>query len=50
MFKNCFLTSEYVTQLDDSPVPDKQVKPHEVVLTVDKVFRCQNYTVLGDDE
>lgn len=50
MFKSGEFTSEYVTQLDGSPVPDKQVQPHGVELTVDKIFRCSNYTVLGDEK
>lgn len=50
MFKSGEFTSEHVTQLDGSTVPDKQIQPHGVELTVDKIFRCQNYTVLGDDD
>lgn len=50
MFQSGEFTSEYVTQLDDSPVPDKQVQPHGVELTVNKVFKMRNFCIIGDDE
>jgi dUTP pyrophosphatase len=50
MFKSGKFVSEYVTQEDGSNVSEKQVQPHGVELTVGKIFKCRNYTVLGDDE
>jgi len=50
MFKSGEYISRHVTQTDGSKVPDKQIQPHGVELTVDKVFRCNDYTVLGDDK
>lgn len=50
MFKAGEYTKKFIRQRDGSEVPDKQVQPHGVELTVDKVFKCQHYTVLGDDE
>jgi len=50
MFKSGEFISKHVTQADGSKVLDKQIQPHGVELTVDKVFKCNNYTVLGDDD
>lgn len=50
MFASGKFVSSHVTQADGSTVPEKQIQPHGVELTVDKIFKCQNYTVLGDDE
>lgn len=50
MFKSGEFVSDYVTQTDGSTVPEKQIQPHGVELTVDKIFRCNYYTVLGDDD
>lgn len=50
MFKSGEFVSEYVTQLDGSTVPDKQVQPHGVELTVDEVYRLSDFCVLADDD
>ena len=50
MFRSGEYTSQYVTQLDGSEVPDKQVQPVGVELTVDTIYKVDGYTVLKDDE
>lgn len=49
MFKSGEFVSDYVTQVDGSKVPEKQVKPHGVELTIDKVWRLTDYCVIADD-
>jgi len=50
MFRSGEYTSQYVTQLDGSKVPDKQIQPVGVELTVDTVYKVDGYTILKDDE
>lgn len=50
MFRSGEYTSQYVTEIDGSTVPDKQIQPVGVELTVDKIFRVDGYTILKDDE
>jgi len=49
-FKSGEFTSDFVTELDGSTVPEEQIQPVGVELTVDKIFRVDGYTVLKDDE
>jgi len=49
-FKSGEFTSDFVTELDGSTVPEEQIQPVGVELTVDKIFRVDGYTVLKDDK
>lgn len=50
MFKSGHFVSKHVTEIDGSKVPEKQVQPNGVELTVDKIFRCDGPTFIGDEE
>jgi len=50
MYRSGEYTSQYVTELDGSKVPDKQIQPVGVELTVDTIYKVDGYTILKDDE
>ena len=50
MYKSGEFVSRYVRTEDGERVPDKQIQPNAVELTLDKVYRLDGYCVLKDDE
>jgi len=50
MYQSGEFVSNHVRQQDGSKVPEEQVQPHGVELTIDKVYSLQNYCVIGDDD
>jgi len=50
MFKSGEFVAEYVKQEDGSRVPDTQIQPHGVELTVDKIFKLRGPCILRDDD
>ena len=50
MFKSGKFVSKYVTQEDGSKVPDEQIQPHGVELSIDTVFHVDGYAVIKDGD
>jgi len=49
VFKSGQMVKDWVRSADGSKVDDKQVQPHGVELTVDKIYECKGQTVITDD-
>jgi dUTP pyrophosphatase len=49
MFKSGEFTEAYVRKSDGSRVPERQIQPHGIELTVDSIYRLSDYCVISDD-